>query len=301
MRNREFKQHKRQYATLSRMRAEAEPSITRKKYGRFFLDRVIGWVLNTIVNMVLTSLGITSLLQAAILYSTDLLPEDPKAILLSAGVTFLVIFALLVVLRRQRPDLPAPPGDYRIETLKIQMEYKTRESITYSRSFRIKVLADNLDCFRDTFHWTGKRVISMQSSDPHHTIAITDEESFYSQYEVTFNHTYNEGDVVDFTITWELDDSERVARPFVARQVARPQKELAFYVKLYPGAYEGAAIGQVSVSSADRAHANQKYISFDKNHIVSWVIAKPLLGYYYELRWSGADWKTGSNKNKENA
>ncbi|MEO1253107.1 MAG: hypothetical protein AAFW81_12270 [Pseudomonadota bacterium] len=295
MRNRKISQ---EYAALKEIRAQATPKLTRKKYGRFILDRIVGWLVGTALNMVLASLGVTSLLQAAILHYTNLIPNDPATIALSAGITFIVIFGLLILVRSRRPDLPAPPGDYQIETLKIQMEYRSREDIVYSRSFRIKVSTDSLDCFRDTFHWTGKRVNSMQSSDPHHTIAITDEASFYSQYEVSFNHNYKEGDVVDFTITWELDDSDRVARPFVARQVNRPQKELSFFVKLYPNAYEGMAIGQVSVSSADRAHANQIFLAFDDDGVVSWTIPRPLLGYYYELRWSGPDWISSGNNNK---
>lgn len=266
------------------------PRLVKRKYGRFLVDRLFGWILDTVVGMIFFALGVTSIIQAMFYKFLAFIPNDPVLLALVAGITFLVILGITHAARRRRPILPQPPGDYRIETLNIQMEYISRESAIYSRSFRLKILTDGIDRFRDTFHWTGSKVKSMGSSDPFHTVAITDQASFYSFYEVSFNKEYNEGDIVDFTIVWELEDDIRGARPFVARQINRPEKALGFFVKLYDGRHGRSAIAQVAVSASDRANAHQVDIPFDEEGVASWVIRKPLLGYYYELRWSGPDW-----------
>lgn len=266
------------------------PKLIKRKYGRFLFDRLSGWILDSVIGMVLFALGVTSILQAVFYRFLAFIPDDPILLALVAGATFLSILGVLHTARRRRPILPQPPGDYRIETLNIQMEYVSRERAIYSRSFRLKILTDGIDRFRDTFHWTGSEVKSMGSSDPFHTVAITDQASFYSFYEVSFNQEYNEGDTIDFTIVWELEDDNHDARPFVARQINRPEKSLGFFVKLYSGAHGRNAIAQIAVSASDRANAHQVEIPFDDDGVISWTIRKPLLGYYYELRWSGPDW-----------
>lgn len=266
------------------------PQLTRQKYGQFLIDRIAGVVIDSIIGMIIFSVGVTSFLQAIVFSVYSELRADAVASLIIAGAIFAAVFFALIVVRTLRPNLPPPPADYKIDTLKIQMEYLTREHIIYSRSFRLRILRNGLDSFRDTFLWSGSRVVSMGSSDRFHRISITDEGGLYSYYEVKFNTKYQRGDVVDFTITWELEDNARVARPFVSRQVNRPCREMSFFVKLYPGKHEASAVAQISISPSDRTDSSQRRLPFGPGWIVSWIVRRPQLAYYYELRWAGPDW-----------
>jgi hypothetical protein len=266
------------------------PEIARRRYGQLFVDRVAGLIFDNILGMIFLSLGITSFIQSLLFYVLTTLRDDTVLSWMVAGVVFSTVFASLLALRALRPSLPPPPADYKIETLKIQMEYLTRERAIYSRSFRLVVLQDGLDRFRDTFHWTGSRVINMTSSDRFHNVVLTDEGGLYSYYEVQFNTKYAKGDKVDFTITWDLEDSKRVARPFVSRQVNRPCREMSFFVKLYPGNHESYAVAQIAISPSDRTNSTQRRLPFGTSGVVSWIVRRPQLAYYYELRWAGEDW-----------
>ena len=266
-------------------------SLGGKKYRRFSVDRVLGWIVDSVVSAFLVSLGITSFFQSVLIWFVSELQTNFLALSITSTITFTVVFVFLLYIRSKRPNLPRPPKDYAIEALKIQMEYLSREDIIYSRSFRLKVLSNGMDSFRDTFHWSGSSVDAIKSSDRFHKVSVTDEAGLFSFYEVYFNSTYNKGDIVDFTITWRLKDKERIAHPFVARQIDRPYRQLSFLVKLYPGPHEKFGVVLVATSPTDRTHSAQKRIRFNKNWIASWVIRRPLLAFHYELRWSSPDWQ----------
>lgn len=267
------------------------PALVGKRPGQFLVDRMLGWVVDSVATALIVSIGITSFLQSVLIWLVSELQTNFLALSVTSTITFTMIFIFLLYIRSKRPNLPRPPKDYVIETLKIQMEYLSREDIIYSRSFRLKVLSNGMDSFRDTFHWSGSSVDAIDSSDQFHKVSVTDEVGLFSFYEVYFNSTYNKGDIVDFTITWHLKDKERIAHPFVARQIGRPCRQLSFLVKLYPGPHEKFGVVLVATSPTDRTYSAQKRIQFNKNWIASWVIRRPLLAFHYELRWSSPDWK----------
>ena len=167
------------------------------------------------------------------------------------------------------------------------MEYHTREEITYSRTFVLKFLVDGVDRFHDTFFWTGKAVNTIQSSNSFHSISISDESGFYTHYDIAFNRLYNRGDKHEFTVKWQLNDSARSAKPFVARQINRVVQKLSFAVKVYAGGHEGEAIAEVAISSADRANSVQSSLRFSESNEVGWTITAPNIKALFGLDVGG--------------
>ena len=267
----------------------AEPDLAEGRVGPFLVRRIFQALVGSAFGLIFASLGITAAVASALLYFVAELQKNPPLAAGVVAVVFLVAFVALASLRGRRPDYPVVPNSYDVESLTISMEYASRDVATYSRKFRLKVKSSHVDGFEDSFGWTGKNVKSLDVDDPFATIAITDTKGFYTFYRVSFNQRYPRGSIIEFTVTWVLDATS--AHPFVGRVVEKPYEELTFFVQIYEGGYAPTARTTVALSAQDMAGAVHGKTPFTRGGAVAWSIKRPTLGRYYELRWTGPDWK----------
>lgn len=130
---------------------------------------------------------------------------------------------------------PPPEENVAVLSKEIVYEYLEDGKTMYQRKhLKIQMLRNGIHFFQDHYRWTGRGKCVVKSLTP--GFAITnqheEEDNIWHWFDVSFSHLYHKGEVVEFTIEWEMMDEERKALPFLSTVIDRETEYLFMQVRL---------------------------------------------------------------------
>jgi len=130
---------------------------------------------------------------------------------------------------------PPPEEDVEILSKELVYEYLEDGKAMYQRKhLKIQMLRNGIHFFRDRYRWTGVGKCVVKSLTPGFAITnqYEEEDGVWHWFDISFPHLYHKGEVVEFTIEWEMVDEERKALPFLSTMIDRGTKYLFMQVRL---------------------------------------------------------------------
>ncbi|HYT46703.1 MAG TPA: toll/interleukin-1 receptor domain-containing protein [Methylomirabilota bacterium] len=203
-----------------------------------------------------------------------------------------LIRAIKMAEHQQDASIPYPPPikeDEDVVILRKEIVYEylpDGKSMTQRKRLKMQMLKDNIKSYKDRYRWTGKgkcvlkpiqtdfRIINQHKGD----------DGMFDYFEVLFPKTTQKGDIVDFTMEWELIDEEGIAIPFLSTMIDAETKSLLLQVNL-PSEPKGAYFEE---------YENFTQIEPSVTKVINWNLATrnlryeisdPQLKHKYRIRW----------------
>ncbi len=165
-------------------------------------------------------------------------------------------------------------------------EYIDMHHIIYQKQIKLKVLCKSIDRYYDKYNWTGGDKPKISSANKDHSIILTTKRDSFQQFEVHFGRSYKKGDVINLSLTFELQDNENKANSVISSTIVEPTKYLKLKIKISEGYREGVAKAEIFPIIDSRIALDKFEKSFDNNGVINWEISNPPMLLVYSLRWT---------------
>ncbi len=249
-----------------------------------FTKKTIYDIIKGIV-LIVATVGLGYIYKSKILDKFELFSFAVGAITASV---LLIIISIVVkyLLRKFKPDFPRISPDFEILETKVTYDHEAIDKMTYTKRKKLKALRNGLERYVDRYSWTGKGNINISSNKKSQTFTETERKSIYQFYEVRFDKVLSKGEEVEVTLTWDLEDLEHKAVPFVSMTIEEPTETLLFKVIFPKTSVVTSIIKEISpFIGAKQPFFSEKERINDYEREYEWTIKKPKLFYHYELRW----------------
>lgn len=190
---------------------------------------------------------------------------------------------------RFKPRFPVLSMDYVYKKVEAELFFFSREKILYTSLFNILALKD-VDGIVRSHNWTGTPLSNLPSitTKDGHTIDVCDSTSIGKSIYIKFGVPLQRNKQTEFTLSYELDDSEKKMRSFLGQYVNNPTEK----VVLRLGVPRNFVTNVNKCIYAD----NQCQIALSTPEIIQaghlgnidyyeWQVDNPSLLYYYRISW----------------
>jgi len=181
----------------------------------------------------------------------------------------------------------AGEDDVEILLKEIVYEYASDGQTMWQRKhLQMQIFRNGMMLFTDRYKWSGGGKCIVQSLTPDFNIANQRKEKGWDYFDVTFPHPLRRGQMLDFTIEWELVDENKIAQPFLSTMIDRDTKHLLLQVilplELDPTrayCYEFAHYTETLPIAMQVIHVSPA------TRILRYEIPEPKKDHKYEIRW----------------
>lgn len=184
---------------------------------------------------------------------------------------------------------PPPPWEDDVEILLKEIIYEyARDSQTMwqRKRMQMQVFRNGMTHFTDRYRWSGNGKCFVQSLTSGYTIANEHKENDWNYFDVLFSRPVRRGEVVDFTIEWELFDEKKLAVPFLSTMIDRDTNHLLLQVILPRELAPKSAYCHEFADYADTLPiATQEIHCSPTTRILSYDILHPKKNHKYLIRW----------------
>lgn len=184
---------------------------------------------------------------------------------------------------------PPPVQDEEAEILLKEIVYEyTPDGQTLWQRKRLKMTAlrNGMSHYTDRYRWTGSGTCVVRSLTSGFTVINTRKEEIWDYFDVKFPHALRKGEEVDFTVEWELHDTEKIAIPFLSTMIERETKHLLLRVilprELAPKraySYEFANYVDTLPEVTEEIHWSAATCA------LSYEVTRPKRNHKYLIRW----------------
>ena len=182
-----------------------------------------------------------------------------------------------------------PPPSAEVELLLKEIVYEyfsDGQTMRLRKRFKLRALRDGVDSFPDRYKWTGQGKCIVKSITPAFRVVNERKIEFWDYFDVVFPHPIRKGEIVEFTIQWDLFDEKRTAVPFLSTMIDLPTEHLILRVKLprklkpkYAMAYEFKDYIDTLPIYTQELHWNPTTESLE------YEVRSPKLYHKYMIRW----------------
>lgn len=184
---------------------------------------------------------------------------------------------------------PPPEEDVEILSKEIVYEYLEDGKTMYQRKhMKIRMLRNGVHSFADRYRWTGVGKSSVKSLTPGFNITNLREEEggIWKFFDLRFPHLYSKGEIVEFTIEWNMVDEERKALPFLSTMIDRETKYLFLQVRLPRQLTPTRAYFHEYTNYTDTLPSDTKQIRYNPAaRSITYEVSKPKKHHKYLIRW----------------
>lgn len=182
-----------------------------------------------------------------------------------------------------RPIYARMEMDYRIINKEIFYEYEDKTHLKYNIKLSLEALRNNLKCYKGRYRWSGIGNVNVTSPIKEHVYLET-ENTVFQHYEILFNRTLRKGELIKTELKFDLEDTQKVAGPFVSATIQEPTEKLRITLKL-PHIFNVIKVVCDECSNVGGSVLESKEVDLDCNGEVIWEIKKPKLLHCYEIKW----------------
>lgn len=158
---------------------------------------------------------------------------------------------------------------------------------TQRKRFVVEALTDGLKSFPDRYAWTARNgTCTILSRTPGFTISNQHKEEFWDYFDVNFPHPLKRGEIVDFTVEWQLNDPDSSAVPFLSTMIDFPTDRLLMTV-LIPVAFMPKDVqGHEFANYIHTLPTKTVPLTWNPaSHSISYQVDHPRLEGKYLIRW----------------
>lgn len=213
------------------------------------------------------------------------------AVLLVGAGSLLIYFLLLIRLRAKRPVFDSIDSEYEFLEREYSMDFKSRTEAHYTRKYTIRALKNDVGVVREAYCWTGSDPVNISVTEGGALVANTGTRGPFQLFEVHLDSPLKKGETATVGISFELEDKQKKAKPFLSAVISEPTQLLRLRVRVYAGGWNVDAVGEESPSPTSRKNVSATKKRFDEDGRISWEVRKPRLMHTYELRWKGPQWQ----------
>lgn len=177
--------------------------------------------------------------------------------------------------------------DFQFELLHKEIHYVRKEdgSVLYTKRIRLRALTNQLDTYRDKYHWTGELGSAPEATIKGQHLYQTVRKNVWQFYEVQLGKTLNRGAEAEVEVRWNLNDASRKAVPFISATIEEPTKKLTLHVALPRSLGITKISREVSSSIGAPKPISSEELDLSRDGEISQTFDSPLLFHHYELKW----------------
>lgn len=207
-------------------------------------------------------------------------------ILFSCAVSILIGATIYESLLGGRPKFNRIDKEFVCSEYRVEMEYMKPDELIYKKTKIVTAAKDNLKIYTDKYRWTGDDGVSIRCLDPTFRFSETGPHNVWMMYVVDFQRTLKKGDSVNVEIHWTLSDRSGKMVPFISATIEEPTSKLVLRLKTGPmDGRVSKVLGELSSHLGAKSPYSTDIIKKGNGDEYEWVILKPKLLHYYELRW----------------
>lgn len=196
---------------------------------------------------------------------------------------------------QQKEPIPYPPPpiskeseeDFEVLRKEIVYEYLPDGKSMFERKhLKIQMLKDDVKSYMERYRWTGKGKCIVKTLTEDFTIINQRkaDEGNWDYFDVMFPYPLEKGEVIDFTIEWELYDEEGTAIPFLTTMIERETKSLLLQVNLPFEPRRAYYLEYENYTDIEPSVRKRIYWSSAARNL-SYEITEPQKKHKYSIRW----------------
>ncbi len=184
---------------------------------------------------------------------------------------------------------PPPPWEDDVEILlkEIIYEYAPDSQTMWQRKrLQMQVFRNGVTHFTDRYRWSGVGSCIVRSLVSGYSIMNEHKDKDWNYFDVNFSRPLRRGEVIDFTIEWELFDEKKLAVPFLSTMIDRDTNHLLLQVILPRELAPKSAYCHEFADYTDTLPiATQEIRCSPTTRILSYDILHPKKNHKYLIRW----------------
>ncbi len=184
---------------------------------------------------------------------------------------------------------PPPEEDVEILSKEIVYEYLEDGKTMYQRKhLKIRMLRHGVHSFIDRYRWTGSGPCDVKSLTPGFVVTNLREEDggIWKFFDVSFSNPYHKGDIVEFTIEWEMVDEDEKTVPFLSTMIDRETRYLLLQVRLPRKLSPTRAYFHEYTNYIDTLPSDTKQIRYSPaSRSITYEVTEPKKYRKYLIRW----------------
>ncbi|MCK9345064.1 MAG: hypothetical protein M0P64_02990 [Candidatus Pacebacteria bacterium] len=187
--------------------------------------------------------------------------------------------------RRHRPTFPRLEPDFHLIEKHIYHEYRSATEIQHRRRYKLKALRNGLDAYRDRYQWTGQGSISISSAIPGQCVQTAFQRNVWTFFDIRFSRNLQKNETVTAEVVWDFVDPQQKALRSFSATIHEPTDVLHLELKLPLTYTSKEAVCEHYGDFGAKTSFGSEVKQIDKNGLAKWIIPKPGLLHYYEVRW----------------
>lgn len=183
------------------------------------------------------------------------------------------------------PALRKQRLDFRQVKRELSFEYREDgKTFIYQRAILLKPLRHGLTEYRNKFMWTGKTPPSVECAAPY-AFRLLERKGVWQYYEIDFRRAVNLTDEIETLLTFTMNDPHHTFTPFISATIDEPTDKLVMSLSIPTNFGTSEATCEIAYNMGANIPLSTEVKRLDYHGRVSWVIPKPKMHHYYELRW----------------
>lgn len=226
-----------------------------------------------------------------------------QALILFAGGATLLVSSMLVLalvsitafkIAQRRGPLSYPVVGQSVTESKFELllkeivyQYQSDgQTMCQRKRFRLRSLVDDMVSFSDRYSWTGGGKCTIKSVTQGFTISNQRDEEFWKTFDVMFPKTLKKGEIVEFTVQWDLFDDSNNAVPFLSTMIDAPTERLIMQVVLPSAMASEKAFFHEFSNYIDKLPISTEELTWNPASLsFTHQIDQPVMNRKYLIRW----------------
>lgn len=175
------------------------------------------------------------------------------------------------------------PNHFRVLERNYTHRIKKETEFIHQRKFKLKTLENNLQVWKNRFHWTGgSENVTLSSENKEQNLIREISNDFYEYFQIIFPQPLLKNQDVDISLNWQLGDPQRVSKPFFGATIDE-QTEILRLTLIYNESIKIKNINQ-KITYGAKTIESQDFKQQD-SCVHTWEIVKPDVGCRYTISW----------------
>lgn len=184
---------------------------------------------------------------------------------------------------------PPPVQDEEAEILLKEIVYvyaPDGQTLWQRKRLKMTALRNGMSHYTDRYRWTGSGTCVVRSLTSGFTVINTRKEEIWDYFDIKFPHALRRGEEVDFTVEWELHDTEKIAIPFLSTMIERETRYLLLRVILPHELAPKRAYSYEFANYIDTLPVATEEIHWSAaTCALSYEVTRPKRNHKYLIRW----------------
>ncbi len=160
-----------------------------------------------------------------------------------------------------------------------------------TRRIKAKVLRDGVEYFSHKFQWTGKGLITVETTNSQLRAELKkDHRGIREECRIYFESPKRQGEIVDIAWTLNLQNENHVAKPYLSSTINDWVKEKVSLTAQFPDpGFATSYRKQIFMSGVADIPVWEKIVVEDGIQVASWIIPRPRPSYRYQIDWKNRE------------